>query len=758
MVSRLTLLLVPAALFAGQVRYARLGEFQGNVEVQIRAPEPWMPAQRNLPLVESTWVRTGSASRVEIELDEGSTWRLGADSHGALADYTRLATGQRVTLLTLDRGIGYFTGEAPPADSLVVSVPGAQVTVTRGARLRLEAQERISEIFVIEGSVRFSSPAAELDLHEGQTARVEPANPARFFLNREVTAQELDRWSEERDKALETSTSVAYTVQRYGLVDLDGAGEWTQTDDLGAVWKPKSPQGWLPFQQGRWRWYDGLGYTWVSDEPWGWLPYHYGRWMRKGGLGWVWAPGQSTVFKPGEVYWLRGNRMAGWGPLAPGEQWTPGDAQPAQFLNANTVFAEFSPEAVVIDPAGFTARPKEPLAVAVFAAALPSPAFPAAKLDILRPIVAARTRVAPAVEGGTFESASRQPTVILPPQQPPVVVVQDPPPPPPDPPVMTYPVAVPVPILIVDPAGNPDYRTRPRVPVAQTGGTPRPAQQGGSSTPPSGTPSAQAPSSTPPPKPVGRTIPIVTPTVSGGEPPTHKPAGAPRIPVAKPPAASQPSPPPAAPPSPPPAGTQPSSPTSTPAPAAPPTPAPRKPSGRKDSAAAQPGFIPFTPVSKKMRSSGEAEHLNRVVQDLSAANFSKAIADLDGWTKSYRDSEWQADRLHYYMQAFDGLNQPERVLDAGAQLIARGLPFRNTMQVVSVLYLTSINYQKVSAPSREQSMVATAAATDLLSVLPESFRPANRPADTTEDDWTQAKTHLETLANSTLNAARHARR
>src|SRR5689334_24946530 len=112
-----------------------------------------MAAQRNLPLVESTWVRTGPASRLEIELDDGSAWRLGADSQGALADYTRLATGQRVTLLTLDRGIAYFTGEAPVSDSLVLSVPGAQVSVTRGTRVRLEAQDRVSEIFVIEGAV-----------------------------------------------------------------------------------------------------------------------------------------------------------------------------------------------------------------------------------------------------------------------------------------------------------------------------------------------------------------------------------------------------------------------------------------------------------------------------------------------------------------------------------------------------------------------------------------------------------------------------
>ena len=70
--NRFLLLLVPAALFAGQARYARLGEFDGKVEVQLHAGDAWSPAERNLPLAESAWLRTGASSRLEIELDDGS--------------------------------------------------------------------------------------------------------------------------------------------------------------------------------------------------------------------------------------------------------------------------------------------------------------------------------------------------------------------------------------------------------------------------------------------------------------------------------------------------------------------------------------------------------------------------------------------------------------------------------------------------------------------------------------------------------------
>jgi hypothetical protein len=357
-----------------------------------------------MPLGELAWLRTESASRVELELDDGSVLRLGGDSVAELSDYTRLSTGQRITLISLDHGLAYFTGAAEGKDALMLAVPGAQVTVRRGARLRLEAREQWSQIAAGEGAARFSSPTAEFDLEEGQMARLDPAHPARFFLYREISPLDTDRWSDERDKVLASSASAGHAPQlRYGVADLDAHGVWIQSSDFGAVWKPKMPEAWVPFRNGKWRWYDGLGYTWVSDDSWGWLPYHYGRWIHQEGTGWVWAPGKSAVFKPGEVYWLRSAKLVGWGPLAPGEEWTP-PAVPRLFLNANTTYAAFVPESREIDPAGFSTRPQEPLATAVFAVALPSPAFPAARLEAPRPVLhAGSTRIVPVLNGVTFE-------------------------------------------------------------------------------------------------------------------------------------------------------------------------------------------------------------------------------------------------------------------------------------------------------------------------------------------------------------------
>jgi hypothetical protein len=405
----LALLLLPAALFAGQPRYARLGEFSGPVEVQLQPADSWMPAQRNLPLPELAWIRTGAAARVEIEFDDGSVWRLGPQSQGEISDSTRLSTGQRVTLLSLDRGLAYFTGQPGPNDSLSLAVPGAQAVFTRAAKLRLEALGDWSQISVLEGSVRFSSPAAEMDLREGLCARVEPGNREQFLLERKIPGLDLDAWSAERDKLAASTTAQHHVVQHYGLVDLDAAGTWVDTEQFGAVWKPKTADGWLPFQKGRWRWYDTLGFTWVSDEPWGWLPYHYGRWSVSKTLGWFWAPSVSQTFKPGEVFWLLGAQVAGWGPLAPGERWTAAEP-PELFAVANMTFATLTPDSRTVDPASLGARPEKPLEFAAFALALPSPTFPASRLDALRPAVqAGSTRLKPVLAGVSYGSDPEPP-------------------------------------------------------------------------------------------------------------------------------------------------------------------------------------------------------------------------------------------------------------------------------------------------------------------------------------------------------------
>lgn len=445
--------LIPAALLAAPVRVARLGELEGKVEIQLHAADSWRPAVRNLPLVESAWVRTAAGARVEMELDDGSVLRLAGDALCELSDYKRLSTGQLVTILSLDHGTAYYTGQPERRDAFILVVPGAQATIRTGTRVRLDAHDDRSQIAVLEGQVRFSSPAAELDLPEGQTATVQGVSPARFFLNREISPVDTDLWNEQRDKALTASGSLSHLPRlQYGLVDLDANGSWMQTNELGVVWKPKVAAGWTPYRDGQWLWYDELGYAWIANEPWGWLPFHYGRWTEQSGLGWVWSPGTSVLFKPGEVYWLRQASILGWGPLAPGESWD-ARAVPRQYLRANTTLAKWQQDIRELIPAE-TAVDKLKAAEAVFVVAPPSPAMDSARLDIIRPVLrAGSTRVVPMLAGVTYE----------PPNENPQVAASEPPPPQmsPDPGNAPQSAGSPPPVYGPVPVPEPDYEYYP---------------------------------------------------------------------------------------------------------------------------------------------------------------------------------------------------------------------------------------------------------------------------------------------------------
>ncbi|HUI56987.1 MAG TPA: DUF6600 domain-containing protein [Bryobacteraceae bacterium] len=744
---RLSLLLVPAALLAGQARYARLGEFTGQVDVQLTAADPWIPAQRNLPLTELAWVRTGPGSRLEIELDDGGAWRLGPDSLGEISDYTQLSTSQRITLLSLDHGTAYYTGEPKGKDVLMLVVPGAQVAMTSGARVRATAVADWSQISVIEGNVRFSSPAADMGLREGQTARVEPATPSHFFLYPEVTALELDRWSEDRDKAEAAPASAGHVAARYGLADLDANGEWVQTDDLGLVWKPKVPDGWTPYRNGRWVYYDALGYTWVSDDPWGWLPYHNGRWARKDNTGWVWQPAVSTVFKPGEVYWMRGANLAGWGPLGPGEPWLPANptANPPQFFaSGNTTYAAFQPDVRTIDPAGFATPTAEQLKAAGFVLALPSPAFMVSRLDATRPVLkVGKTRVVPSVPGVTFSDSVLPPDPVMTnpdsASQPPTVVVDAPPvgTTPPDGvypvPVLTVPVEVPV---VLNPPDHPDYARRPGRTVGQTGtNNPGGQQDQGNQ---GGTPAGSSGTSTPPPsRPVSRGN-VDQPVRERPAPP---PPAAPRVP----PKIEQPAAP-------------------LPKTEAPRVEAPRAEPPKVDPPKVEPPKVDPSKVDPSKKGGalsaanrgrpaddGESE-IYRQVRTHVTTNLAQTLTDLDVWTRRYPNSDLAAERLYYYLFAYNGLSRPEMVLDTAARLLAKDVraSFQDQTKVLQIYFLTSANLQRLRTPTPQQLGAGRTAARQLLEFLPEYFSSSHKPAGVNDSSWESARRQLETIGKQVL--------
>src|SRR5262249_38548089 len=60
--------LLLSACLQAQIRYARVGELAGMVEIRLPPAEPWQVALRNAPVREASWIQTGAGAHAEIEL------------------------------------------------------------------------------------------------------------------------------------------------------------------------------------------------------------------------------------------------------------------------------------------------------------------------------------------------------------------------------------------------------------------------------------------------------------------------------------------------------------------------------------------------------------------------------------------------------------------------------------------------------------------------------------------------------------------
>src|SRR6185369_6623256 len=109
------------------------------------------------------------------------------------------------------------------------------------------------------------------------------------------------------------------------------------------------------------------------------------------------------------------------------------------------------------------------------------------------------------------------------------------------------------------------------------------------------------------------------------------------------------------------------------------------------------------PREKKFRKPGEYEIASDAIQAVDNRQFAKALSALDTWTHRFTESDYQADRLYYYVLAYNGLEQPGKVVDTTAQLLSGGNEnaLQDPRQMILALYLASLSIQKVAYPSRD---------------------------------------------------------
>src|SRR5262249_4917710 len=158
---------------------------------------------------------------------------------------------------------------------------------------------------------------------------------------------------------------------------------------------------------------------------------------------------------------------------------------------------------------------------------------------------------------------------------------------------------------------------------------------------------------------------------------------------------------------------------------------------------------------KKVKDQGEYDIYNQTLKD--ASNPAQQIKDLDTWVQKYPESDYKDDRLFFYIQAYNGANQPAKVLEVANGLMNRDLksvfmkdPKTGPSQVPSVLYLTTLNYARIQNPTAEQTAIAEKAAKALQDYIPEYFTAANKQPNVSDADWAKTKGQVGDLAKGVL--------
>ena len=364
-------------------RAARLSDVDGQVQLSLNNQVLASTAPANTPMFEGTRVTTADDGRAEIQFDDGSVVRLSPNSSATLSVLRQQGTGMQ-TELQLENGLAYFELQGMPSSGSFLIRFGVNTVSASGFTVfRLDMDNPPGALAVFSGNAHLENQASlALDLHGGESARLNPGDPTNYILSESIEPNSWDAWNSDRDQQLSAqeaqrtqATTNVPNPANLAWSDLDANGNWYNMPGQGYVWSPYAAgaSGWSPYGCGYWV-MTQYGYAWASCEPWGFLPYAGGAWGFYDGLGWAWSPGgggwwwNTGVWTPTVVsssfHYSVPKRPHG-GPIAPGHG-NPGQTPTVVAVNrfhSDGNVTPIHPRGIPVTIAGTTVQPLRPVAV-----------------------------------------------------------------------------------------------------------------------------------------------------------------------------------------------------------------------------------------------------------------------------------------------------------------------------------------------------------------------------------------------------------
>ncbi|HTM37754.1 MAG TPA: FecR family protein [Terriglobales bacterium] len=280
------------------MRIVRLSYIEGGVEID-RNTGQFEKAITNLPITTGAKLRTEADGRAEVELEDGSTVRLGSNTAVQFPQLSLRDSGVKASTIEVQNGTAYVEFSGAKGNELSVRFADQRIELTQAAHLRIICGQQGQSVAVFKGNIQVEGPSGTVQVKKNQTATLDPSANAPVIA-KEVEPEPLDSWDKQQSQYQQRYASNSYdnySPYRYGTSDLAYYGTFFNAPGYGMLWQPYFVgAGWDPFMDGAWAFTPGFGFGWVSGYPWGWVPYHYGSWVFLPGYGWAWQPG--GVWRP----------------------------------------------------------------------------------------------------------------------------------------------------------------------------------------------------------------------------------------------------------------------------------------------------------------------------------------------------------------------------------------------------------------------------------------------------------------------------
>jgi hypothetical protein len=312
-------------------RVARISYLKGKVSFLPAGQDQWSEATLNYVVTTGDHIYTDHGAKAEIEVGP-YTVRLSEKTDLVITNLT-----DQVMQLGLDQGtMRLSVYQLPAGNTVEADTPNGSLTVLEKGNYRVDVNpdENSTVAIINRGRLQITGGDLSQTLDTGQAVKLTGQVPINVSPLSAPASDSFDKWCEERDQRLASSTSSQYVnTLTPGYEDLDRNGRWVVEAEYGPVWFPTVAVEWVPYRLGHWVWIGPWGWTWIEEEPWGFCPFHFGRWVHIG-VAWGWLPGPilvAPVYAPAFVAFLGGPGISvsvgvnwvGWFPLGPAEPFFP---------------------------------------------------------------------------------------------------------------------------------------------------------------------------------------------------------------------------------------------------------------------------------------------------------------------------------------------------------------------------------------------------------------------------------------------------